>query len=1372
MATLKLSILTFPQKFEGGKLHFNILVIPRNLNPLEPIDPMQPAFPAFADAAPAFKAMVINNLDGLPLTGNVTNPITATLINPITSSRRVWEALKVQVQTTDGLTIDDGETNNADGKFEATKTRYKNVAIRKYLPETYRAAFNFTRAKTKYAVVDDAYHCSIKNSGAPTDTPTNRDKISWGKAIAMCLRNPLLAEKAGLIYKAEIDVTEGLFDAGGWLYIDFDNGSPYETFDKTLIKQYAARIPALKNLTERVLFAPVQFPVSTVAVNNAGYDEIMREAIVYDDGFAKIVHANQPINDYLLEETDKSNPPQKDIGIRLGWDDEQLTIWQNRQMLQKEETTGNDVDAPLGVFSYCIDAKKEADTSWFSQNSVVANNGLTIQGGLEIAAAGTQVEMGSEVHPAAHGSSATEGFWLPMYFTNWMGKSLAIPDKDAADIHQTNAAGIQPTQSRYTDPEYYKKAYPAMPDAQIAAAISHYKNTNTLQTIPKQTFNPFVQTPEQFLPLEYGNTYNFRIRLMDLTGGTPGNTKDPIHGAPRPVESWHFKRHTAASAVVISNIDDTLNKQPEITDLTPLKDTSILENIVEEAAPTLTIQRPKLAYPAVVFTGKYKAPDAVTRLKAILENAPADPNKVLSIGLADPDVNSFKVLVEIQSLIMDNALSLSGKESYVKLYEKTYAFDANVDADFALNIVYEDYQKLPFDESFNDTGAANELKLPTARNLRLTFTSIVSDADNIYADDSVEFGKTIVLSSYKIAHGEVNLITTVEDGVKAMYLQPDSDGHNKPAVSLSNLNTVFIYPQKQLVKSSTPAELERIADVLNIQAHNLTLEGIKGERVQFGCTKQMRHSLAPDSSSVTFSSLKEIFNHWVIAVNYTLQRDWSWDGLKVNSFLVYRQVRLETGAFGDEERVGTINVSRTANINALTNAQRDYTNLIFLDTLDPKDYNGIYPKEMFVKYRLEPHTKSELGIRPVAPAFVHLPVTIVPHQIPKLVSAGVALSAYESDEKYTLSNTRQKFLWFEMDEPPLDENDTYYVRVLANAPDPMLCLVDEAIMFNVPAEPPLNINDEKIRTIIQGMDNDYAGIGAMQEMVAENTAKPRYFMVPLPQGLHAESDELFGFFSCEIRVGHKKELWSTAQGRYGRPLKVNGVQHPAPALICNAFRRKYKNAYTSVLVNEIAITAPYANAVLNGKNVAALPPQTSLWCFLYAQVKQADGKAYRNILLASKPLLYKRSKLQVDDGNRYGICSFSQPEISAVLRAIGLPVSSSLSVLTVEMFPLSNRWRSSISIRSDEQVPGILGGTVNYLRMQNTEQHLELLDATDATNTSGVNIQNPSTGEGMEAYAAATTNQIANPLIEGLGKYRIYRTSALVPVENICCEDC
>jgi hypothetical protein len=45
--------------------------------------------------------------------------------------------------------------------------------------------------------------------------------------------------------------------------------------------------------------------------------------------------------------------------------------------------------------------------------------------------------------------------------------------------------------------------------------------------------------------------------------------------------------------------------------------------------------------------------------------------------------------------------------------------------------------------------------------------------------------------------------------------------------------------------------------------------------------------------------------------------------------------------------------------------------------------------------------------------------------------------------------------------------------------------------------------------------------------------------------------------------------------------------------------------------NNLWVTAPYAVAVHAGNNVTANP----LWVLLYAQVKQADNKDFRNILL-------------------------------------------------------------------------------------------------------------------------------------------------------------
>jgi hypothetical protein len=278
----------------------------------------------------------------------------------------------------------------------------------------------------------------------------------------------------------------------------------------------------------------------------------------------------------------------------------------------------------------------------------------------------------------------------------------------------------------------------------------------------------------------------------------------------------------------------------------------------------------------------------------------------------------------------------------------------------------------------------------------------------------------------------------------------------------------------------------------------------------------------------------------------------------------------------------------------------------------------------------------------------------------------------------------------------------------------------------------------------------------------ENNDSSTFYMLPLPPGLHADSDESFGFFSYEIRLGHKEEIWSTAQARYGRPLRVNGVQHPAPALICNVIRRKtpllslslkkIKDKVNSeirinpskkpvitdqrknlIFKNEIIITAPYAAAVLNGQDVSAKPPQTSLWYMLYAQVKQADGKSYRNLLIHSGYMSYVPQKRKVtkkgqllmkEEGTRNGIAILQVADVEKRLVEMALPKNISLSVLCVEMFPMENKWQMD--------------------RGENREER--------------------------EAFIAV--DEPLNPITTGLGNYRIYRTSPLVPVSEVCCDDC
>ena len=65
------------------------------------------------------------------------------------------------------------------------------------------------------------------------------------------------------------------------------------------------------------------------------------------------------------------------------------------------------------------------------------------------------------------------------------------------------------------------------------------------------------------------------------------------------------------------------------------------------------------------------------------------------------------------------------------------------------------------------------------------------------------------------------------------------------------------------------------------------------------------------------------------------------------------------------------------------------------------------------------------------------PITIPPAQVP-IASAGLALSLYVRNDKYSVSEPRRRFLWIDFPEPVKDAKDTCFVRFLAYAPDQLI----------------------------------------------------------------------------------------------------------------------------------------------------------------------------------------------------------------------------------------------------------------------------------------------------------------------------------------------
>ena len=581
--------------------------------------------------------------------------------------------------------------------------------------------------------------------------------------------------------------------------------------------------------------------------------------------------------------------------------------------------------------------------------------------------------------------------------------------------------------------------------------------------------------------------------------------------------------------------------------------------------------------------------------------------------------------------------------------------------------------------------------MPRARDVRLRLAPHCADKPDYFGEAWVQTGPAVDVATRAAAQDEAGLLADEA---------PERD-----------LNAIML--------QSAPNMVNRLADHLDLAADGLHLSARPGERVVFGASAALRHTLAGDGSSLTFASENELLGHWLAVVSLNLARDWTWDGLEDAGFIVSRR---DTPVDALRE-VGALRVPFAVTGTALAGPdkpgidRRAGTRLVFFDAVDPQPPPNAFPTLKTPEWVIEPRLRElpEAADAALARALpIRLPVAVPPRQTPKLVAAGIALSPYRPGPEYASTALRERVLWFEFDEPIADPNNSLFARITAYGPDPLLSgaithlLVPapqipigpttwfdfvESLLPTPPAPPSLAIDPEPMRVIVPGQPIDSSGLDAMLEMEASTPAAPakppRHFIVPLPPGLATDAPELFGFWTYELRIGHKA-IWSTAQARFGRPLAVNGVQHPAPGLQCSAFR--FREANTAP--RRIVVTAPHATAVFADKRLTdpagANDPRTRIWVLLYAQVVQADGATHRNVLVARAPAI---PKLEAVSGKLVppptrdvmGIAQFDEIDIEQKLHDLALSADAPLSVIAVELLPSDHLVQQTATI-ADRQV--------------------------------------------------------------------------------------
>jgi hypothetical protein len=672
---------------------------------------------------------------------------------------------------------------------------------------------------------------------------------------------------------------------------------------------------------------------------------------------------------------------------------------------------------------------------------------------------------------------------------------------------------------------------------------------------------------------------------------------------------------------------------------------------------TISVRRPRLGYPEAVFAAGATA--RASLLAQIAANDAGLPADAVAPTIHDPDTAFLQIRVMVRPPAFDPAADQDG---FVDWYTTSRAFPSDPTQPLNVAVSWEDaadYRDIDVSPQLGAEGTiTGPLTLVTARDVRLEVRAIGRNDLSYFASAKARLGivKVVDLHAIAAAAAELDLLRTLppSDTLRSVFLRPDPVGARASVRAIVAQN------------EPTPALLGRLASALDLVATGPMLLGQVGDRVAFGCAG-LTHHLAPDASSVEFADPAELANQWINAVQVVIDRDWTWRGAGSPTVEVTRTVTLPdaVGAGSQTATVGTIELMNSINVQARTRPERSFTRVVFLDALPPRMGPDGLPYEMAVTYAVR--VRLEGGGRLDRSIDTRLPIVTPPKQVPKVAAAGIALTPYGRDSEYAETASRVKRLWIEFAEPLADPRDAWFVKPLSITPDPMLLPNTEPVADPIEVEG-VALDPELVRVITPGQVQDLAGLSTMQRLEPSSTSN-RHFLVSLPPNTDPASPELFSFYTYDIRCGHDRgpaadPLWSTAQGRFGESLVLEGVQHPGPELTCSVI---------SEPEGAIRVRAPYATPYVGLRNVLPRPPNTEIWIVLYARVMQADASTRRNIQIDLRPLRIPRARR--GETKRLfieGEVRWTGSEVLNALLSAGIPLSTPISALAVEVLPEPN----------------------------------------------------------------------------------------------------
>ncbi len=475
--------------------------------------------------------------------------------------------------------------------------------------------------------------------------------------------------------------------------------------------------------------------------------------------------------------------------------------------------------------------------------------------------------------------------------------------------------------------------------------------------------------------------------------------REPQHETPSQTTTCRFKRYVAPNPVRLDGL-------PANTDEIAL------------AIPSSRCKRPLLGYPAVVFTGKY-APIRSPCCKAASDAELVKHQGPGAFGIADPDVESVEITVEVQTLKMDNMMSVSGRESYIKFYTTTRTVpeaSAGIRRRADVPLEYRDCKVL----KFGDPADLGDLGVNQAEHRRDGRARAAARAYHSPHHSRPSATKSRTTTGWKQPDHNFN----TRYGRTIQFLLHAEPLGTKPGCSARRGTCAASTCSRIRPSSSTatpaaccsarkwrrrPTCIQRLAQQLGVDSKGLTLVGKKGQRVQFGCSHRIRHTLSPDNSSITFASKADLANHWLCGITLELERDWTWDA---------------TGGSQRRDQAQR-SASRKTTRRPRPRTWRSATSRSSAPRRSPRSATRPQPHHAHLhRCRRNPRTSASSRRRTPGAAVsrshrgrihrssrssrirwarptddditlsLELPITPPPAQVPKIVSAGLALSPY------------------------------------------------------------------------------------------------------------------------------------------------------------------------------------------------------------------------------------------------------------------------------------------------------------------------------------------------------------------------------------------